>query len=286
LSRRGELFRFDSATGKANWQMNIAKATGAKVPEWGFACSPLVQDDLLILNVGDAGTAVNKHSGKVVWTSGNASAGYSSGVPLDYENERCVAMTALKSVVAFKVRDGSKVWEFPWKTRYDVNAADPIIVEDRVFVSSAYSHGSALFRFRGKEIVKLWENKNMRNHFNACVLVGGHLFGVDGDAGGKDAALRCVTLETGALRWTEKSVGSGSLMAADNKLIILGDKGELIIAEASAEEFKPIARAQVLGGKCWTVPVLSNGRIYCRNAQGNVVCVDVRAEPGVESGSE
>ena len=65
-------------------------------------------------------------------------------------------------------------------------------------------------------------------------------------------------------------------MAADSKLIILSEKGELIIAEASTEALKPVARAQVLGGKCWTVPVLSHGRIYCRNAKGELVCLDVR----------
>ena len=67
-------------------------------------------------------------------------------------------------------------------------------------------------------------------------------------------------------------------MAADGKLIVLSERGELIIAESSREQFKPIARAQVLGGKCWTVPVLANGQIYCRNAAGNLVCLDVRPQ--------
>jgi len=66
-------------------------------------------------------------------------------------------------------------------------------------------------------------------------------------------------------------------MAADGKLIILSDRGELVIAEANSQAFKTLARAQVLGGKCWTVPVLANGRIYCRNAQGTLVCLEVRA---------
>jgi outer membrane protein assembly factor BamB len=283
ISRRGELFRFEAATGKVTWQINIAKQTGAKVPEWGFASSPVVEGDLLILNAGAAGTAVNKHTGKVVWTSGPASAGYSSAVPFNYDNERYVVLAVLESIVAVRIRDGSKLWEYPWKTRYDVNAADPILVGNKVFISSAYNHGCALFEFKGKETAKLWENKNMRNHFNACVLIDGHLYGVDGDAGAKEASLRCLDLETGSVKWTEKSVGSGALMAADGKLIILGDKGELIIAEPSPSEFKPIARAQVIGGKCWTVPVLANGRIYCRSAQGSLVCVDVRGRTGADA---
>ena len=79
-------------------------------------------------------------------------------------------------------------------------------------------------------------------------------------------------------KWSEPSVGSGALMAADGKLIVLGDRGELMVAPADPEGFKPTARAQVLGGKCWTVPVLANGLIWCRNSRGDVVCVDARAQ--------
>jgi outer membrane protein assembly factor BamB len=110
------------------------------------------------------------------------------------------------------------------------------------------------------------------------VLVGGHLYGLDGDHGGRGSALRCIEFETGKVKWTEASVKPGGLMAADGKLIVLSEPGELIIAPASPDSFKAIARAQVMGGKCWTTPVLSHGRIYCRNAKGDVVCVDVSAK--------
>ena len=109
----------------------------------------------------------------------------------------------------------------------------------------------------------------MRNHFNSCVLWQGHLYGVD------EKELRCVVFDTGEVKWSEKSVGKGSLMMADGKLIVLSEKGELMVAEASPAAFKPISRAQVLGGKCWSTPVLANGKIYCRNAAGDVVGVDV-----------
>jgi hypothetical protein len=64
-------------------------------------------------------------------------------------------------------------------------------------------------------------------------------------------------------------------MVADDKLIVFSDRGELTVAEASAEAFKPLARSQVLGGKCWTVPTLANGRLYCRNAHGMLICLDL-----------
>ena len=81
---------------------------------------------------------------------------------------------------------------------------------------------------------------------------------------------------TGSIKWNEEKLGAGALMAADGKLIVLSDKGELIIADASPAAFKPTSRAQVTGGKNWTVPVLSNSKIYCRNAKGDLVCLDAK----------
>ena len=112
----------------------------------------------------------------------------------------------------------------------------------------------------------------MRSQMSGGVVWQGHVYGID------DKQLRCIGIETGEVRWTEKSVGKGSLMLADGKLIVLGDKGELHIAETSLSGFKVISRAQVLGGKCWTMPVLAQKRIYCRNSRGELVCLDVGEE--------
>jgi hypothetical protein len=95
-------------------------------------------------------------------------------------------------------------------------------------------------------------------------------------AGDRKAALKCIELKTGNVKWSEPIRETGSLIAAGNKLIVLAGRGELIIAEADPAAFKEISRAQVLGGKSWTAPTISNGRILCRNSQGTVVCLDVR----------
>ncbi len=165
-----------------------------------------------------------------------------------------------------------------WLTQYGVNAADPIIAADRVFISTGYGKGGAFLKpSAGAEPTVLWKTRALRTQRNAAVLLGGNLFGVDGDADEK-AALKCVDISTGEVKWSEPAVGSGSLMAADGKLIVLSDRGELMVVPATPEGFKPTARAQVLGGKCWTVPVLANGLIWCRNSRGDVVCVDVRVQ--------
>jgi outer membrane protein assembly factor BamB len=118
----------------------------------------------------------------------------------------------------------------------------------------------------------------MRNQCNSSVLWKGHVYGFDGNVKGK-AELACIDYKTGKTKWSQKGLGTGSLILADGKLIVLGEKGELAIVEASPDGYKELAIAQVLPRKkCWTAPVLANGRIYARNADGDLVCVDVQAK--------
>ncbi len=278
LSRWGDVFCIELASGKVKWSKNIQKETSVRIPDWGFSGAPLVREDLLILNVGDAGLALERSTGKIVWKSENKDAGYSSPFITGAGPNEVVIFGSSKSYVGVALKTGKELWRFPWPTQYGVNAADPIVRGDHIFVSSGYNKGSALFTVAKGQPVVSWQNKELRNQMNPSVLIDGFLYGVDGDTTTK-ATLKCVDFLTGVVRWTEPGIGSGTVVGAGGKLIVLTDRGELIVAPASPEGFKPSARAQVIGGKCWTVPVLAQGRIYCRNAAGNLVCVDVRKRP-------
>ncbi|MBP7827897.1 MAG: PQQ-like beta-propeller repeat protein [Verrucomicrobia bacterium] len=272
LSKRGVMFCLDAAKGTVIWTKPLAEELGAAMPTWGFAGSVLVEGDLLLVNVGSTGTALQKDNGTVVWSHGTGEAGYATPVPFTSAGTRAAVLFTREHVVAVTVADGKELWRYPWKTRYDVNAADPILAGDQVFVSSGYNRGASVIQITGSTAEKVWENRNMRNHFNSCVRWEGHLYGVD------ETELRCLVWDTGEVKWSDRKFGKGSLMLADGHLIALSEKGELMVAPARPTEFKPLARAQVIGGKCWTTPVLANGRIYCRNAAGDVVCVDVRGQ--------
>jgi outer membrane protein assembly factor BamB len=277
LSRRGDLVCLDAATGAVVWSKNVPRETGQRVPGWGLAGSPLVHEDLLLLNLGDAGVALEKATGKVVWNSEVKDASYSSPVPFRRGTDWFAVFSSEDAYVAANVRTGKELWRVPWPTRYGVNAADPVVAGEHVFVSSGYNKGAALLTMGEGEPAAVWQNKAVRNQINSSVLLGGFLYGVDGDTSSR-AALKCVELKTGAVRWEYDRTGCGSLTAAGGKLIVLSDRGELIVAPASPDGFRPTARAKVLDGKCWTAPVLANGRIYCRNADGDLVCLDVRAD--------
>jgi outer membrane protein assembly factor BamB len=269
ISKRGIIHCLGAADGKVIWTKNLQEELGAKIPDWGFAGSFFIEGDLAILNIGAAGTALDKKTGKVVWTSGTEESGYSTPVPYDAGGERAVMLAIKQDVVAVKIKDGKQLWRFPWKTQYNVNAANPILSGSKVFISSGYNRGGGVFDISKNPPAKVWENKNMRNHMASSVLWQGHLYGVD------ENQLRCVVFDTGEVKWTDKVTGKGSLMLADGKLIVLTERGELIVANPSPEGFKAISRAQVVGGKCWSAPTLANGKIYVRTGPGDVVCLDV-----------
>lgn len=269
ISKRGVLNCLNAADGKVVWTKNLQEELDAKIPEWGFAGSFLIEGDVAILNFGSAGTALDKKTGRVIWKSGTEVSGYSTPYPVELNGEKAVILALKQDIAAVRVKDGHELWRFPWKTQYDVNAADPILVGNKVFVSSGYNHGGGVFDISKNPPEKIWENKNMRNQLATSVLWEGHLYGMD------DNQLRCVSFDTGEVKWTEKSTGKGALILADGKLIIISERGELMVAPPSTNGFKPLARAQVVGGKCWTAPTLANGRVYVRTGAGDVVCVDV-----------
>ncbi len=274
LSRWGNLFCFDAATGKVLWEKNIQEETGADIPDWGFAGSPLVSGDLVILNVGKSGTAVEKATGKIVWKSEKANAGYGTPHPITVNGKAQVVLSSGRAFKGVDPTSGKVLWEHTWTTSYGVNAADPILSGTKLFISSGYNKGCALLDLASAEPAELWRNRLMKNQFNSSVLLEGHLYGIDGDEG-KNAVLKCLDFESGTEKWAEPSTGFGALMAADGKLIIITAKGELIIAKANPAKFDPISRTQVLDGRCWSAPVLANGRLYVRNAAGKMVCLAV-----------
>ncbi len=275
LSRQGLLFALDAATGRVCWSNDLRETTGLRVPGWGFSGSPLVHGDLLLLAVGEAGVAVNKSTGTLLWKSADKDAGYTTPLPFQHAGQWYALIASGRNFHAVNIQTGEEWWRHRWVTSFGCNATDPIVLGDRVFLCSGYSRGAALLKLSDKEPEVLWSNKDLRAQFSSCVLIDGHLYGIDGDAPHK-RSLKCLSFDSGEVRWSDDGIQAAALTASPGRLIIQGEQGELIIARVSPESLQPLARAQVLRGKCWTVPVLSNGRIYCRSAEGELVCLDVR----------
>ena len=230
-------FCLDSAKGTVIWSKDLQKDFGGKKPTWGFAGSPLVEKDWVLCEAGGTDAAVvalDKKTGDVVWKNGKDGAGYSSIVPFDANGERLFAVFASDFFVVRRMKDGSEVGRVPWKTSYGVNAATPIIAGNQIFISSGYDFGCAMLEV-GNGLTEVWRNKNMRNHASSCVLWQGCLYGFD------ESELKCLDFKTGAVKWSEKRYGKGSLALADGKLIVYSQNGKLATVEPSPAGFKEIS---------------------------------------------
>ena len=273
LGRQGQLFCLNKDTGSVVWSKDLTKHFGARAPQWGYAGSPLVVGNLMLIDAGGKGAsaiALDKTTGRIVWKAGDDPESYSSPFAFAKDGKSLVAFFNAVGVVVRETATGKEVSRFPWKTSYDINPTTPIFSEGKLFVASGYGHGGVLLQVDGANLTPVWQTKHMKNKFNSSVLWKGCLYGFD------EAALNCLDFATGAVKWTQSGLGMGSLMVADGKLIIMAENGDLLLAEASSSGFKEIAKASaVVPTKAWVTPVLANGKIFCRNNNGDVACLDV-----------
>ena len=277
LGSKGNLHALAVADGKPRWSHDLEADFGARLPRWGVSTSPLIEGDLLLLDVGGSGDgsiiAFNKKTGKEVWRSQSDHAGYSTPLAVTIGGIRQVLFFSARNLVSISPADGSLLWRVAWKTSYDVNAAMPVFVApDRVFISSGYDKGSLMLGVDAADgkisTREIWRNREMKNHFSSSVLHDGRLYGFD------DKTLKCIDAGTGELRWRKRGFGHGSLLLADDHLIVLGDHGQLALIEAVDSEYREKGRVQILDSKTWTMPTLAGGRLYLRDER-ELIALDV-----------
>ena len=273
LSREGHILCMKESDGSIVWQKNAMSDFQAKNLTWGLTASPCVEGDLLVLNAGLHGLALNKKTGEKVWSSGAEVGSYAAPVFYTLGGKRCAAIFGEKAIYGVDVKTGQALWSHSWETSYNVNAADPIVSGNDIFFTSGYGRGCALLDIAGPNPRLIYENKILCGHFSTPVLMGGHLYGLTGNTGNGD--LVCMDFKTGALNW-KKNLGFGSLTAVGDRLIVLNEHGQLFIVEASPAGYKEVVSGPSgLGGVCWTAPVFCRGMIYCRDKTGDLVALDV-----------
>jgi len=277
LSREGQLLCLDADTGAVTWQRELKSDMGADVPQWGFASSPLVFGTAVIVNVGSHGLAVDKQTGKTLWESGKSGASYAAIIPMDRNGKPALLVFSAMGLVSVDAATGAKQWDFPWKTSYDVNAPDPVAWGDKVLITSGYGRGSALLQVGTGAPKALWETKTLASHFASPVLWKDWIYGVTGNTGGGQVC--CVDPANGQAKWTHKEAGFCALSLADGKLVLLNEKGTLLVADAVPDGYHERFSAKVLDGTCWTAPTVSGGLVYVRNDKGHLLALDLTGKP-------
>jgi outer membrane protein assembly factor BamB len=278
----GALHCLEFDTGKKLWSVNTRTTFSAPKGFFGMACSPLVEGNAVLLNIGAANgagiVAFATTTGKLLWKTTDDEASYSSPVAATIDGRRCAFFFTRRGLVALNPANGKVLFDFAWRPRIreSVSAAAPLIVGDFIFLSASYQAGAVLLRVKDDKVEKVWSADDvLSNHYATSVHLDGSLYGFDGRQE-QGPSLRCVELKTGKVRWSEDRFGAGTVTLADQHLLILRENGELILAPASPDGYKPIARAQVLPNGVRAYPAVADGRLYARS-KDTLVCVDLRS---------
>ncbi len=272
LGATGELVALDFATGERLWQVNILKDNECGNIDWGMSGSPLVHDDVVIVNPGsqqgsDASRALVAYAladGTRRWAAGRAKASYASPMFVTLGGTRQLLIFDGVGLAGCDPADGRELWRFPWKTDFDINAAQPVVLDDeRVAITS--TSGSALVRVAANagawQAEQVWMSRRLKGGYASPIAYDGALFGID------ESILVALDLADGKQRWKDRKgqYGHGQMLRRDNLLLILGEAGELALVEATPARFQELARIQAIEGKTWNVPLLAGNRVYVRN---------------------
>ncbi|MBU6384442.1 MAG: PQQ-binding-like beta-propeller repeat protein [Planctomycetes bacterium] len=319
----GKLACIDIQTGKESWQKNINSEYGVVPNFFGVGASPLVYNDLLIVMVGGSpkrsffagsptindmpnakpdGTgmiAFDKRTGKEVYRVGNYLASYSAPILARIDGvDYCLSLMR-EGLLIFQAKDGKGEKFFPFRAAMleSVNAASPVVIGNKIFISEAYEIGSALLEFKDGELKALWrdtdgrQNQLMRTHWNTPLLHENKLYASSG-RNPLDTDIRCIELsgeQEPKLVWSKRNRDRGTGLIVDSHWLWLGEFGKLHLMKLGAQDHEVLAQMDLqlttpadskeplLNPPSWAPPVLSHGLLYVRGAD-RVICLELIPE--------
>lgn len=279
-------------SGELVWSVDVLQQFGGHGAEFGYSASPLVVDGLVILPVGGASASVvalDADNGQTVWKSGTKPASYSTPLPIAWQGQPLVVVLLQNSLACFQRQTGELWWELPLSQGYDEHATAPIYREPYLLVTGPFQSGATMYELKASEQrcqpKLVWFSEKMSNDVASSVLVEGTLFGFDlREAQSRlhrpsRGEFRALDFLTGQVRWSSKEPGHAQIIAADGKLILFNDRGEVLLARATAEKYEELGRVAVFPGEvCWTAPALAEGRLLLRSPT-RVACLYLGREP-------
>ena len=294
LAANGRLACFEKNKGKQVWAVDLQEF-GGNVPKWGYAESPLVDEDKVICTPGGStGTvlALNKMTGEKIWQtkpitkmmddkeSPPAAAHYSSVLPVNWNNRRQYLQLTVLALIGVDAESGEVLWQSDWPGRVAV-IPSPIFDNGEVFVTSGYGIGSKLVKIADDNSVsQVWFSKAMQNHHGGVIQVGDYFYG------SAAKAWICQDRATGEMKWNDRDIKKGAVSYADGLFYHIqeGD-GKVLLIKADESSHKIISSFKLSpqterrkpAGKIWVHPVISNGKLYLRD-QEIIYCYDIKAK--------
>ncbi|HZZ78795.1 MAG TPA: PQQ-binding-like beta-propeller repeat protein [Gemmataceae bacterium] len=283
LGAEGTLTCLTLDAGKKIWSRSLTKEFKTPLGYFGIGTSPVVEQNLVLVNVGGkkAGiVAFELDSGKEAWRATDDPPSYSSPVVTTVSGKRLAVFFTRTGVAIVNAKTGAVVYQQRFRARYDasVNAATPLIIGDQAFFSASYETGALLLKLKADGADELWtDEKIMSNQYNTCIYHDGHIYGFDGRQDSPTpTTLRCFELKSRKIRWQEPRFGNGTMIYADGQLIILTEKGDLVLVQATPNAFRETARFHLLDAAPARAQIaLAAGKLYARD-QRKLVSVNLQ----------
>jgi outer membrane protein assembly factor BamB len=264
----GILNALDAGNGAVMWSRNVAADSDTKVPMWGFASSPLVVEDVVIVAAAGTLVAYEVATGNRRWSGPKHGGSYSSPHRLTVGGVTQVLLLSGAGATSVAPADGTLLWEYSWP---GVTIVQPALTADGdILVSSAGATGGIGMRRLavahgpgGRAVEPRWTSAGLKPYFNDFVVHKGHAFGFDG------SMLACIGLADGRRQWKDGRYGNGQLVLLPDQdiLLVLSEEGELALVGATPEGFRELARFRAIAGKTWNHPVLVRDVLLVRNGQ-------------------
>jgi outer membrane protein assembly factor BamB len=285
LGARGKLNCLEAATGRVVWSQDIKEDSGAEVPQWGFAASPLVAQGMVIVFAGGPDDksvlAYQAASGKLAWSAGKGQFSYCSLHPAQLDGVEQALIATGQGLTAFDPEGGKVLWEYSWPLQEGMaRVVQPTLVGgSEILIGTGFGIGSRKIRVHHEEnrwtTKELWTSRAFKPYYNDQVVHAGHVYGFDNNF------LTCVSLADGKSKWRARGYGNGQvlLLADQDLLLVLTEKGEVALVEARPDGHKETARFQAIEGKTWNHPVVARGKLFVRNG-AEAACYELVEDTG------
>lgn len=290
------------ADGKERWKVETRAKYRFHQNFFGVGSVPVVEGDTLIVPVGGSapgprpidlrdarpnGTAIvgfDKLTGAERYKAGDELSSYSSPVVRTIDGKRTGLYFARGGLHAFDPLTGAKRFAFPWRAKVEesVNAANPVVVGDRILLTECYGPGAVLLEAKGGAVKAVWSDddkdrfeKSLGSHWCTPIHVNGFVYGSNGRHD-DNADLRCVELATGDVKWVQRRTSRCTLTLVDGHFVTMGEFGELVLFKATPARYEEVSRYRVpeLSYPCWAPPVISDGRLYVRGKE-RLLCLEL-----------
>ncbi len=271
----GTLSCLDLKNGSVIWSKDLAKEHEAHTPDWGFASSPLVVNEMVLVAVGGSAgplAAYSAENGKVIWTSGKGGPDYSSPTELILLGKRQVLLFA-GNLISHAL-DGQELWSYPWPGGHPHISLPLAISSNLVFASSGYGTGSELVQVstnaEGKWAAeRVWKSMAPKSKFGPLFHVGECVYGLD------DGIFCCVELKTGQRKWKDGRYGHGQGLLVGETILLTTEKGEIVLVQPDPGKLVELARFKVFDDKTWNPPALAGEYLLLRNDK-EAACLKLR----------